>query len=197
MMFKSTAPSNSPDRLWKRFQAGDRSAFETIYRQHYPHLYTYGRQLCRDTELLRDTIQTIFVDIWRRREGLGEVREVRFYLFRILRRQLMAHLGSKQKPGLLDPEAHFYESDPFMSEEEQEQERRIQRAVQSLSGKQREIIFLRYYENLDCEEIAGLMQININTVYNHTTAAIKKLRYQLSGQAMSFFIFIPSFLDFV
>ncbi|MFP4094654.1 MAG: RNA polymerase sigma factor [Cyclobacteriaceae bacterium] len=167
------------DKLWAAFQSGSPQAFEAIYRQHYAHLYSYGWQLCRDTDLLRDAIQNLFVDIWRSKQNLAQVKQVRFYLFKILRRKILATLKEERKKEEVHSELLTYD---FLastySDEQLELLDKLKEAVSRLSKKQREVIFLRYYENLSCEEIAELMQLNINTVYNHNTAAIRHLRLQ-------------------
>ena len=54
--------------------------------------------------------------------------------------------------------------------------RKVADAMQSLSSRQREIVYLKFYENLEYQEIADLLTLNYQSVVNHVHRAIVKLR---------------------
>src|SRR5690606_18705544 len=82
----------SPDAdmlLWHRFQSGEMVAFETIYSIYQPSLYHYGLSIVRHSDLVKDTLQDLFVELWNRRERFSRVKNIRAFLFAIMRRQLI------------------------------------------------------------------------------------------------------------
>jgi RNA polymerase sigma factor (sigma-70 family) len=175
-------------KLWSDFRHGDIGAMESIYRYHYQGLYNYGYQICKNPELVRDGIHNLFMDLWRKRTHLGDTQNLKFYLFKGLRRQLI-HCMEKEKKNvavdeminaMIDSEL----SEAEMGDVEEKQKAALKQAIHQLSKRQKEVIFLRYYENLSCEEIAEVMQININTVYNNVSLAIKKLKEQFEDNPL-------------
>jgi RNA polymerase sigma-70 factor (ECF subfamily) len=176
------------ETLWDSFREGNIFAMESMYRQYYQTLYNYGWQICRNSELTRDAIHNLFMDLWRRREHLRSTSNLKFYLFKALRRQLVHILEREKKntsindmlSSMIDAEL----SEVEVSELQLQQALALKQAVQNLSKRQKEVIFLRYYENLSCEEIAEVMEININTVYNNVSLAIKKLKDQFEDNPL-------------
>lgn len=174
--------------LWNRFRQGDTDAMESIYRHYYQHLFNYGHQICRNQELVRDGIHNLFMDLWRRRTHLGDTNNLKSYLFKALRRQLIHCMERDKKVISVDDmlsamiDAELSDTEP--NEEKEQQAVTLKQAIHNLSKRQKEVIFLRYYENLSCEEIAEVMQININTVYNNVSLAIKKLKEQFEDNPL-------------
>ena len=174
--------------LWNQFRKGDTLAMESIYRHYYQSLFNFGHQICHEQELVRDGIHNLFMDLWRRRTNLGQTDNLKLYLFKGLRRQLIHCMERERKvvsvDDMLSAMIDVDLSDDKPNEENEQQAVTLKQAVHNLSKRQKEVIFLRYYENLSCEEIAEVMQININTVYNNVSLAIKKLKEQLEGNPL-------------
>lgn len=174
--------------VWNAFRKGDMDAMESIYRDYYQALYNYGYQICKNIDLVRDAIHNLFMDLWRRHQYLGDTNNLKFYLFKALRRQLIHCMEREKKNTSVDDmlsamiEAEL--SSAEASDAQEKQALALKQAVQNLSNRQKEVIFLRYYENLSCEEIAEVMQININTVYNNVSLAIKKLKEQFEDNPL-------------
>ncbi|MCC5906614.1 MAG: sigma-70 family RNA polymerase sigma factor, partial [Balneolaceae bacterium] len=62
------------EQLWKSFKEGDLKAYEKLYNLYYQDLYGYGLKLCSRKDLIRDSIQALFITIWDRKDHLDEVR---------------------------------------------------------------------------------------------------------------------------
>ncbi|GAA0880240.1 hypothetical protein GCM10009119_32100 [Algoriphagus jejuensis] len=68
--------SKSDSEVWKSFKSGEESAFNFIYRKFMPALFNYGFHLCRDTNAVKDSVQSIFMDLRLKREKLPEVSNI-------------------------------------------------------------------------------------------------------------------------
>ncbi|MDF9798884.1 RNA polymerase sigma factor (sigma-70 family) [Catalinimonas alkaloidigena] len=184
--------------LWNAFRKGDRQAFERLYRLHYTAIYHYGYRFTTDTETIRDTVQTLFVDLWRRREHLGDTNQVRPYLYQGMRRLLVKQLNAQREVHTQNMLAvtiqSSHEDDLIASEKTSLQMLKIQDAIQSLSHKQQEVVYLRFYENMDNQSIAERMDIHINTVYNLAYLAMTNLRRLLKKPTDQFFLLMLFFL---
>src|SRR5215831_20099737 len=75
--------------LWLRFKNGDKQAFAELYQKHILSLLAYGSKLCSDQEILKDSIQELFVELWNSRQNLSATDSVKFYLFKALRYKLL------------------------------------------------------------------------------------------------------------
>lgn len=180
--------------LWNAFRKGNLQAFEWLYRLHYTALYHYGHRITSDTEIIRDSIHMLFIDLWRRREYLRDTDQVRPYLYQAMRRLLVRHLKSQRKVYIQDSLAATFlssqEEDFITSEKNNHQKEKLQEALQTLSRKQREVVYLRFYEKMDNQAIAKRMDITVNTVYNLVSLALASLRRLLKNQTNQLFLLL-------
>jgi len=166
--------------LWKRFQRGDKDAFTKLVNQYSDILYGYGKRFSADDELIKDCIQDIFLTLWHRREHLSETTCIKFYLMKALRQRIVRESGKWQRMSSLDDipmnEARFViqlEDHPGLMEPVNTA---LKAYINKLSPRQREIIYLRFYENLKQEEVAELMGLNPQSVYNLQYSALLALK---------------------
>lgn len=190
-----------PDPLWVAFKKGNTDAFDAIYRTYVQILYNYGRKFTADSDLVRDCIHNLFLELWNHRQSLGDVYAVRPYLFKGLRRKLMREL-SQSHPIQGFPQyetfaiSTSYETQLLYDQLAEERKHHLLSVINKLSKRQREVIFLKYYENLSYEEVATVMGIHINTVYNLISLAISKLREQVSKVSLTLIIILCSLMLF-
>lgn len=170
-------------QLWEALRRGDKSALEAIYRQEVADLFRYGRRIIDDGALVEDVIQDLFIGLWRRRDGLGSTDSIRRYLFVALRRDLIRrHLRLRRITGELDDtqleEETVTSIDMAIIEEEDQEIRstRLQEAMEQLSKRQREVLYLKYFQSMDYRTIAEVLGINYQSVRNVASAGLKALR---------------------
>ncbi|QJD79321.1 RNA polymerase sigma factor [Spirosoma rhododendri] len=168
------------DELWQRFRSGDEQAFTAIYNAHFTTLYRYGYHIANDDELVKDTIQTLFIDLWRGRRNLSPTDSIKFYLLKAMRRQVYRAIR-QQSAAFTDADAaHGLSFSPefdFITLEVQaQQQAQLRQAIDQLSHRQREAITLLYIDGLAYPEIADMMAVQVRTVYNLVYEALEKLR---------------------
>ena len=73
--------------IWDNFRNGQENAFVLIYNQFIDTLYNYGERLTDDRELIKDSVQDLFVDLWKNKEKLPQVTSVKYYLFKAYKRK--------------------------------------------------------------------------------------------------------------
>ena len=162
-----------------RLQKGDVSALEELYQQYHPELYLYALKLTNSQDLAKDAIQDTFVAIWKYRSNLAKANSMRFYLLQALRNQCLKILKKRKRflsIGPVSPEMTIQPEELKLKDTSRETKQKITQALNSLSNRQREIVYLKYYENLDYQEIAKLLSINYQSVVNHVHRAIVRLR---------------------
>lgn len=187
-------PSHSS--LWGRLLEGDRHAFAEIYKTHVDHLYHYGMHFCRDHERVNDNIQDLFQDLWLTREHLSpQVQHIRYYLISSLRRRLLRSLQKDRRWQYRDSWEGFefefttpQENKLIQEETAAEQKKLLQAALGNLTRRQREAIYLRFYQNLSYNEVAGIMSMQVDSVYNTISKAIAILKKNLPFPLLLLFL---------
>ncbi len=188
--------------LWLSFKKGNDLAFSILYNKYVQRLYSYGMHSCRDKDLVLDCLQELFTLLWDRREKLSEVTCVNYYLFKSFRRLLMNRLtvGRKFLISLSDRDSYGFDFSPSQEdaliEEEWETERnkKVRNSLHSLTKRQREAIFLKFFNQLSYHEVAAIMDLHVDSVYNLISKSIDLLRKKLKGDAV--FLMVFSYLMF-
>lgn len=178
--------------LWLSFKKGNDLAFSILYNKYVHRLYNYGMHSCRDKDLVWDCLQELFTRLWDRRERLGEVTCVNFYLFKSFRRLLVNRLttGKKFLISLNDREGRRFDfvpstEDSLIEEEwETERNKKLRFSLHSLTKRQREAIFLKFFNQLSYQEVATIMNLHVDSVYNLISKSIDILRKKLKANAI-------------
>lgn len=176
--------------VWRHFRNGDQAALGRIFNENYESLYFYGKKLVTDDDLVKDCVQNLFLKMWVTRHKLTAVKSVRPYLLKSLRRHIGDQMISKNR------EKHFNQQfngdfDVIFSHEDflialqtsQEQSDTLVNCLNHLPSRQREAIFLRFYETLGYEKIAEVMNLNVQSVRNLIYQSLKSIKDQLSTPA--------------
>jgi RNA polymerase sigma-70 factor (ECF subfamily) len=170
---------------WTAVRAGDSRAYGHIHSQLHPVLYRYAFAMLGSEELAQDVVQELFIKIWFKKEQIGELQNVRAYFFTALRRSALNQLRGLRTLRILPPEEPdiaFSPEDILIGEEEQSAlQLRMSRYLNELPKRQKEVIFLRFYEALPYTEVAEIMKVNYQSVVNLAHKAITQLRL-LMGQ---------------
>ncbi len=185
-------PNEEDILLWKQYQQGDEEAFARIFRQMYPSLFQFGLKMTARTDVLEDSIQELFTELWQNKSRT-DVQSVKAYLLKSLKYKLLRAL-TKKTPLHLDDVANDYvfelshESLLISREENQEQTTKVLQAFGHLSHRQKEIIYLRFYQELNYEEIGDVMNINYQVSRNLLYQAIKALKKFMVDSALLWLI---------
>ena len=171
--------------LWKDFKNGDVDAYALIYQKYFFILFTYGKKMCEDHDLVKDCIQELFIKIWNNRENLSETTSIKYYLFTSLRRKLLDVLRKPRVEMTSDHEVDNAELLDIPQDEEEEgrsmQKDRVAQALNRLSQHQQKLLDLKFQKNLSNQEIADELGISIQSVYNAVFKALRSIRKHLSS----------------
>lgn len=177
-------PNSYDQALWAAFRQGDEQAFERIVEGHFKRLFNYGSRFSADREFVKDCIQELFFEMWTRRETLGDTSFIKFYLFKSLRRKIYRettrNVAANQETDLEWASENVgeepYEREIIEMESMQEKVLRINQYIRQLPKRQQEAIHLKFFEELDNEEIAQIMSVTKQVAANMIYRAIKDLR---------------------
>lgn len=181
-MLKNDAQSEAG---WlQRLQYHDEQALAAIIRKYYASLYNYAARFTQNDALIKDCIQEVFISLWQRRETAASILSPKYYLLRAVKNKVLKslHQGDRKTAAIdHNDEYEFFQEysiekliiDKQMSDE---QAAMLRKTLSQLSKRQHELIYLKFYQHLDHAQIAELMNISRQSVYNLLHETIQKLR---------------------
>ena len=168
---------------WKQFLLGDDNAYCWLYNEYIQILFRYGSRFTSDVELIKDCIQDIFTALYKNRNRLGPPpSNVKVYLLVSLKNNLIRalhksarynHVGLEMPSFLLESTV---KDQLFDNESDRNRQSLIEKILLALPPRQKEIIYYRYIQEFDFDEICTLMQLNYQSAQNLLQRAIKKIR---------------------
>ena len=132
----------------------------------------------------RDALQETFLKCWRHREQLGQIENLKAWIFRIALntgRDLRSTAWRRRRQPLTGDEAMLL-SPPSAVEadlERREQVASLRRAVRELRGEEQEVFLLRQNGDMTYEEIALAVGVPVGTVKTRMRLALRRLRSAL------------------
>ncbi len=178
--------SNMNDyELWESFRCGNEKAFSIVFNEHVQQLFKYGVKFISDEEMVKDSIQELFIKLYHNRQNLGSTDNIRLYLFRALKNKLIDAIYSRKDTVSLsstilpfeiaNPEEEDLEDDWEMIVRKS----RVNKGIQALTPRQREAIYLRYTLDMSLEDISVLLEMNYQSARNLIHRSVEKLRKEL------------------
>ena len=175
--------------LWDDFLGGSKVAYAYLYSKYAPMLYNYGYKIAQNRELTEDCLQDLFLTILETRERLGRTDSIKFYLMRSLRREIVRKLTNEQRFNhdldTLDFSIEFYYEPTWLDRQiSREQSSLLLKELSQLPARQKEALFLKYFDNLSYDEIAGVMGIEQTSVYKIVYKAIASLQKRMPANVV-------------
>jgi RNA polymerase sigma factor (sigma-70 family) len=171
------------EHIWNKFRAGDRRAFETIYTEYVDALFAYGSRITPHQALVEDAIQDMFLAVYSHGGSLRKPESLEFYLYKTLKRIIYRKL--KEKFRFTHPDQFIEQFDlkfpleEARPEELEEHSGKLQKELQALDARKRELIFLKFNSGLTYNEIGKLLVLKPDTVKKQVTRLLKFLRGKL------------------
>jgi RNA polymerase sigma factor (sigma-70 family) len=145
-------------------------------------LYRLAKRLLNNLPEAEDAVQETFLRLWAKKDVLKEYRSIEAFALTITKNLCLDRMKSKgyKTDELTENHEKMSESTPHTRLELTESFEKIQLIIQSLPEQQRMIIHLRDIEEYDLDEIAEIMELNMNTVRVNLSRARKKVRETLT-----------------
>jgi RNA polymerase sigma factor (sigma-70 family) len=158
----------------------DEGSYQKLYTYYYKKFYNYGKKFTPSSGLIEDSIQEIFLDMWVNRQKLPAIRSMHSYLFSSFRYTLLRKIRGDKK--IVSSEE--FEAEPAFSIEydllnqgiSHELLIKLKKALNTLTPRQREAIFLRFYQKLSYEEVAEILNITVKATYKIMARSLAALK---------------------
>jgi RNA polymerase sigma factor (sigma-70 family) len=184
-------------------RSGDYAAFTLLYNKYIQPLTQYGLKFMADLPAVEDCLHDVFVWLWANRQKLDMHTSVKSYLFKAVRTTMLHGLQKQNRLRGLNPgdepgypfELQLTPETRVLQNESQRQLRQqIEGVLGNLTAKQKEVIYLRYYEGLNFEEIARNMNLSVKACYKLMNRAITILREKIPGSLVLLIILLLLFV---
>lgn len=173
---------------WEAMCMGEKDAFLNLYKGLYRSLAGFGLRVHADSEMVTDTLNQVFLELWEKHDKLPRVDQVESYLRTILKRKILkritheARLNKAISVIVTEDEALLempYEELIVKIQSDEMVKNSLLAALEKLTPQQRKLIQLRFYDGLSYEDVAKRTQLTVRTAYNTIYSALKFLRTQL------------------
>jgi RNA polymerase sigma factor (sigma-70 family) len=176
------------EEIHRRIKEGNEDALYSLMGLYYNDLFRYGVRFTADAENTKDIVNQFFLHVWEHRHQFCAAENIKAYLLVSFKRFLISQFrkafpfnGIAEYPDELIE--HSYEDHIIALQNDEILKNALQRSIQQLPGRQKELLVQRFYENLSYEEIASRNSISVRTAYNKIHLALKNLRsFQLLQQ---------------
>ena len=172
------------ENLLLQLQQHNEQALAVLMKTHYKDMYNYASRFASDEALVKDAIQEVFISLWQRRETATSILSLPYYLLGAVKNRVLKALQkNKNNYGTVQDSAHYHFEVEFSIEKKitekqfaDERAGNVRSIISHLSPRQREIIYLKFYQQLDHDQIAGLMNISQQSAYNLLHESIQKFK---------------------
>ena len=165
-----------------------------MYIQHmFQNLFAYGMQICGNKDLVKDSIQELFSELWKNQKTLIKIKSVKPYLLKCLKRKIKRQLGKRKHLYVAGSEFEIsHEVKLIRDQQHTSNQLKLKSALKALTPRQREAIYLRFYGNLTYEEAAEVLKINTKATYKLVARALSALKTTINEPLMGllFFLFV-------
>ena len=167
--------------LWDKLRKGDKDAFNEIYAKYVKVLFNFGKRYTHNDELVEDCIQDLFTNLWMKRNSLGSTNQIKPYLLISIKRRILRQISKGKKITVIDYANEFYlelsvENQVIKEDDNAEIIDRLNGTLENLTPKQKEVIYLKFFEQLSYREIAQIMKVEVKAIYKLMARAIKSLK---------------------
>jgi RNA polymerase sigma-70 factor (ECF subfamily) len=167
------------ERIRDLIRKNDPAALDMIYDLFGDRLYRYLLVILGAEVMAEDVLQNLFVRLAENRWRLAQAENLGGYLFAMARNLALNARRGRAKPGenIEDYAAILAlpADDPGAAEERAQ----VLKAVRELPLDQQEVVTMKCWQDMTFEEIAGSLQISLNTAASRYRYALKKLRKNL------------------
>lgn len=168
-----------------RAQTGDTEAYCLLFRKYNRKLLYYLRRLLDEPADADDVLQDVWLSVLRQIGKLKEPRAFRTWLYRIARNHAISRLRKKRKTGNLTQAEEVELVDDVESVDDdviqQYSAASVHQALGKLGARHRDVLTLRFLEQLSYDEIANIVDCSVGTIRSRIHYAKKKLKEILTN----------------
>lgn len=171
-------PDSDDAQLLGRIAAGDRRAFEALYRTYFPRLARFAGRMVRNPALIEEVVNDTMLVVWQKAASFDGSCKPSTWIFAIAYRKTLKGLRQTDEP--VESDASLYEDEGDSRPEQvfsrQQLQQTVAEALDALPAAQRAVMVLTYYHDMAYSDIAGIVECPLNTVKTRMFHARHRLK---------------------
>lgn len=175
--------SDSLEKAVEKAKGGDKDAFGEIYEEFRKRIFRYTYYLLYDRDLAEDLTQLTFLKAWLAlphfSSGKGTFQA---YLYAIARNLVIDYQRRKKEVSLEDVAEPSYEVDFENALIKEDNVKMVQRLLTGLDGEEKQLVILRYFEQMRFGEIAHILGKKEGAVRVRLHRVLQKLRERVKNK---------------
>jgi RNA polymerase sigma factor (sigma-70 family) len=162
--------------------AGDRRAFEALYRSYHPRLDRFLSLMTSRRSVVEEVLNDTMLVVWNRSDRYNRQSKVSTWIFAIAYRTALKALREQDEPvdAALLEELSSEEPGPEQQFSAGQTRAALLRALEALSAEQRSVVVLTYFHDMPYAEIARIVECPVDTVKTRMFHGRRRLRALLS-----------------
>lgn len=158
--------------------SNSRAAMEAVIQKYRESLYFHARYIVKDHQEAYDVVQEVFIKAMREDRLFDEDFKIKAWLFRVTSNLCFNQVRNRKRRGaildtMMKPEA--LGADQLESVFAGQQREEVMASLEQLSDDHKEILLLRYYDDLSYAEISDVLQVKLGTVMSRLSRARMRL----------------------
>ncbi len=176
------------EELMQEIKAGNMLAFDELYRKYSRRLHKFSYSMIKSTEDAENIIQDVFLNLWVNRDNVEKSASVKYYIFTIAYNSAISVIRKKIKDSnyleYVKTLQDLVQEPVDLQVEYRELDEKLNKIIDNLPARQKEVYLLSRVEGLKYSEIAERLNISINTVENHLSRALDNIRKKLGNYSV-------------
>lgn len=172
--------THTDQELVSLLKNGSEAAFGEIYNRYWSVLFLHARHMLHENEEARDIVQDLFTGLWQKAPMFELTTSLSSYLYKSVRNRVFDHMKHKRvSKDYLDSLNQFINESEVTTDaiiREKELAEIIEREIQALPAKMREVFELSRKQHLSYQQIAEQLGVTEHTVKSQVSNALKVLR---------------------
>ena len=173
-----STPDSDEARLLGRIAAGDRAAFEKLYRVYFSRLTRFIGRMTRNAPLIEEIVNDTMLVVWQKAATFDGSCKPSTWIFAIAYRKTLKGLRGSDEP--VESAASLYEDEsgnqPEQTMDRQQLQQTVAEALDQLPPAQRAVMVLTYYHEMAYSDIAEVVACPVNTVKTRMFHARHRLK---------------------
>ncbi|MEE1964360.1 RNA polymerase sigma-70 factor, ECF subfamily [Flagellimonas taeanensis] len=168
--------------LFQLIKERNKVALEAIFNRYYESLCRFGIAYENDLDVVQEKVSDVFIQLWNAHERIHEIKKPKPYLFVVVKNKLMEPVSYQKLQSMDRGFGDEYAASPCIEQEiiDQEQRemyvRKIQKILDQIPKKSRQIFEMSRLDELKYKEISEILGVSIKTVESHMAIALKTIR---------------------
>ncbi len=155
-----------------------KAAMEAVIQKYREPLYFHARYIVKDHQEAYDVVQEVFIKAMRETRLFDDEFKIKAWLFRVTSNLCFNQVRNRKRRGaildtMMKPEA--FGADQVETVFAGEQREEVMASLEQLSDDHKEILLLRYYDDLSYAEISDVLQVKLGTVMSRLSRARMRL----------------------